>query len=74
MYQEFFRVSTLYRVGEGELRENFKKDATTVPMTFVQASVFQSLGSAIDRINLYPVNSAICLPNTYPLDSDLSGG
>ena len=25
--QNFFRVSTLYRVGEGELRENFEKDA-----------------------------------------------
>ena len=23
----FFRVSTLYRVGEGELQENFEKDA-----------------------------------------------
>ena len=25
--QNFFRVSTLYRVGEGELQENFEKDA-----------------------------------------------
>ena len=29
----------------------------------------------IHRINLYPVDGAIIgLPNTYPLDSDLSGG
>ena len=25
-------------------------------------------------INLYPVDSAIATPNTYPLDSDLSDG
>ena len=25
--QNFFRVSTLYRVGEGELQENLEKDA-----------------------------------------------
>ena len=25
-------------------------------------------------INLYPMDSAIDFPNTYPLDSDLSGG
>ena len=25
-------------------------------------------------INLYPVDSAIATPNSYPLDSDLSGG
>ena len=28
---------------------------------------------AIQRINLYPVDSAIGFPNTYPLDSDLFG-
>jgi len=26
------------------------------------------------QINLYPVDNAIGFPNTYPLDSDLSGG
>ena len=25
-------------------------------------------------INLYPVDNTIGVPNTYPLDSDLSGG
>jgi len=34
----------------------------------------QKLDSAIHRINLYPVDNAIGFPNTYPLDSDLSGG
>ena len=33
-----------------------------------------TLDSAIHRINLYPVDSAIVSPKTYPLDSDLSGG
>ena len=39
------------------------------------AQVVQKVDSAIQRINLYPVDSAIIgFPNTYPLDSDLSGG
>ena len=37
-------------------------------------SVVQTLDSAIHRINLYPVDNAIGFPNTYPLDSNLSGG
>ena len=41
VYQEFFRVSTLYRVGEGELQENFEKDATTVPMTLSRPRFFK---------------------------------
>ena len=32
------------------------------------------LDSAIHRINLYPVDSAISFPDAYPLKSDLSGG
>ena len=32
------------------------------------------LVSAIPRINLYPVDSAISFPIIYPLNSDLSGG
>ena len=38
------------------------------------APVVQKLDSAIHRINLYAVDNAIGFPNTYPLDSDLSGG
>ena len=34
----------------------------------------QKVDSTINRINLYPVISAIGFQNTYPLDSDLSGG
>ena len=40
----------------------------------LQASVVQKMDSAIHRINLLPADSAISFPNTYPLDSDLSGG
>ena len=33
------------------------------------------MDSAIHRMNLYPVDNAVGFPNnTYPLDSDLSGG
>ena len=38
------------------------------------APVFQMAVNAIHRINLYPMDSAIGSPNTYPLDSGLSGG
>ena len=34
----------------------------------------QTLDSAIQRINHYPGDNAIVSCNTYPLDSDLSGG
>ena len=38
------------------------------------AEVVQKVNNVIDRINLYPLDSAIGFPNTCPLDSDLSGG
>ena len=38
------------------------------------APVVQMLDSAIHRINHYPADNAIVSRNTYPLDSDLSGG
>ena len=40
----------------------------------VLAPVVQTLDSAIHRINQYPADSVIDFRNTYPLDSDLSGG
>ena len=39
-----------------------------------QAPVVPTLDSAFHRINHYPAESVIDLRNTYPLDSDLSGG
>jgi len=41
---------------------------------FDQAPVVQKLDSAMQRINLNPVDDAIGFPNTYLLDRDLSGG
>ena len=40
----------------------------------VQALVVQRLDSAIHRIKIYSVDNTIGFPNTYPLNSDLSGG
>ena len=40
----------------------------------LQAPVVQKLDSAIHRINHYPADSVIDFRNTYPLDTDLSGG
>ena len=39
-----------------------------------QARVVQRLDNAIHRINHYPADSVVSFVNTYPLDSDLSGG
>ena len=39
-----------------------------------QAAVVQTLDSAIHRIKIYLVDNSIGFPNTYPLDSVLSGG
>ena len=41
---------------------------------FHQALVVRKVGNPIQRINHYPLNSAIGFSNIYPLDSDLSGG
>ena len=39
------------------------------------APVVHKVDNAINRINLYPLDSAIGFSNIYyPLDSDLSGG
>ena len=40
----------------------------------LQASVVQKMDSAIHWINHYPVDNAIGLRITYPLDNDISGG
>ena len=37
-------------------------------------SVVQKVDSAIDRINHYSADNTKDFTNTYPLDSDLSGG
>ena len=50
-----------------------EKDVVGI-LTFDLAPVVQKVDSAIHRINLYSLDSAIGFPNTYPLDGDLSGG
>ena len=40
----------------------------------IQAPVVQTSDSAIHQINHYPADRVIDFRNTYPLDSDLSGG
>ena len=37
-------------------------------------SVHLALGSAVHRRKISPVDNAIGLPNSHPMDSDLSGG
>ena len=45
----------------------------TVPLS-TQAWVARKVNNSIHRINHYPVDSGVCFVNTYPLDSDFSGG
>ena len=61
-----------HTVFEGVNRNNF---LVFIIVTFMDlALVVQKLDNAIHRINQYPADSVIGFPNTYPLDSDLSGG
>ena len=61
-----------YTVVEGVNRNDI---IVIIIVTFIDlAPVVQKLDSAIHGINLYPPDSVIDFPNTYPLDSDLSGG
>ena len=34
----------------------------------------EKVDNAIHRINHYPADSVVCFVDSYPLDSDLSGG
>ena len=51
-----------------------KFDQGEVTIIMLLAPVVQTSDSAIHRINHYPADSVIDFRNTYPLDSDLSGG
>ena len=65
-----------------EIRKGFHARFVKIPRnTFIWwrnffnlAPVVQTSDSAIQRINHYPADSVIDFRNTYPLDSDLSGG
>ena len=56
------------------MSENLSNVWPTALFDNMQPPVVQKLDSAIQRINHYPADNAIVSRNTYPLDSDLSGG
>ena len=61
----------------GKNNKEFLKTLSSILSSDViqQAPVVQTSDSAIHWINHYPADSVIIdFPNTYPLDSDLSGG
>jgi len=62
-------VSALSHGGNRPLTK--KPEDSGFEVVVALAPVVQKLDSAIHRINLYPSDSAIGFPNTYPLDSDL---
>ena len=58
-----------------QILTRFQTKKCNFPSPFLdQAPVVQTSDSAIHRINHYPADSVIDFRNTYPLDSDLSGG
>ena len=57
---------------EPDVHGPFKAETRNMSQKCVQATFVQKLYSIIHLINLYPVDSAIGFPNTYPLDSDLT--
>ena len=75
MYCLSLRIRDLSAVSaiwsSNEFKFTFSSQITFV---IVLAAVVQTLVSVIHRIKIYPMDSAIGFPNTYPLDSDLSGG
>ena len=57
------------RKGNGKERIEYRQEP--IKFDVLQAAVVQTLDSAIHRIKIYPMDSAVGFPNTYPLDSDL---
>ena len=58
-------------------REQFLRLKESARGIFTTDPSFSKAGRitlSTEWINLYPVDSAIGFPNTYPLDSDLSAG
>ena len=71
---DHFGVGITSEASQYSLQQHMRKSSSHFPLVqlTVQTSVVQRLDSAIHRINLYPVDSAITFPN-YSLGSDLSG-
>ena len=68
------RTQQVLHLGESRevTREQHKRRACW--QAKVLAPVVQTLDSVIHRINLHPAVGVIDFRNTFPLDSDLSGG
>ena len=60
----FLRGSFSVFCSKGDIKQQFQH----------QGPVVRKVDDTIHRINHYPVDSVVCFLNTYPLDSDLSGG
>ena len=72
---KLFRENECMEVARSELWAPVQSKNYHSPQPILDlAPVVQKVDNAIQRINLYPVDSAIGLPNTYLLDSDISGG
>ena len=56
------------------IRSSIQTKAAEQYLSIVLGPVDQKVDNAIHRIKIYPLDSAIVFPNTYPLLSDLSGG
>ena len=56
------------------LNDTFKSVQDVANTSNSLARVVWKTDNAIHRINHSPVDSVVCFVNTYPLDSDLSGG
>ena len=71
----FFPSNSSKRYFNGPLNNRFlRSQIRKLVLVVVLAPVVQRLDNAIQRINHYPADSVVCFVNTYPLDSDLSGG
>ena len=64
-----FRLKRSYHLVQHNKQENAARVAQYPPGPGCSKGGY----SAVHSINLYPVDSAIGFPNTYALDSDLSG-
>ena len=51
-----------------------KREALSKCIVLLLLLVVQKVDNAIHHITLYPLDSTIGFPNTYPLDNDLSSG
>ena len=66
-------ISCIIKNFEEETFSDFKRLVVTFKIN-PQAPVVRKVDSDIHWINHYTVDSVACFVNTYPLDSDLSGG